>query len=49
MTSQIEDERKQDELELAPEEIRDLDVDEQILDEVRGGQSAGPTMPGPSH
>jgi hypothetical protein len=49
MTSQIEDTRKRDELELDAEEVKDLDVDEQVLDEVRGGQSAGPSLPGPSH
>jgi hypothetical protein len=45
MTSQSEDERRPDELELQPEEIKDLDVAEQASDEVRGGQSAGPTAP----
>jgi hypothetical protein len=49
MTSQIEDTRKPDDLELEAEEIKDLDVDERILDEVRGGNSAGATHPGPSH
>jgi hypothetical protein len=45
MTSQIENARQQDELELDAEEIKDLDVDEQVLDEVRGGQSSGATRP----
>jgi hypothetical protein len=45
MTSQVEETRKHDELELDAEEIKDLDVDERILDEVLGGQSVGPSVP----
>jgi hypothetical protein len=45
MTSQIEDTRKQDELELDAEEIKDLDLDERISDVVLGGQTAGPSLP----
>jgi hypothetical protein len=50
MTSQNEDTRKQDELELDVEEIKDLDVDEKWSHEVLGGNShvAGPTRGTPT-
>jgi hypothetical protein len=41
MTSQTEDERRQDKLELQPEEIKDLDVADPAQDDVRGGNSGG--------
>jgi hypothetical protein len=48
MTNQSEDERQQNELELQPEEIKDLDVDEPDLDEVRGGTCGGTRTPMPT-
>jgi hypothetical protein len=45
MTNQNEDERQQNELELQTEEIKDLDVAEPVLDEVRGGNSFGASAP----
>jgi hypothetical protein len=38
-----------DSLELEPEAVKDLDVDEGRADTVGGGNSAGATRPGPTH
>ena len=48
MTSRSEDRREQDELELQFEEIKDLDVDEHVQDELLGGQSYGGSQPAPT-
>jgi hypothetical protein len=49
MTSQAEDAGQRDELDLDAEEIRDIDVNERAMDEVRGGNSYGPKNPAPTH
>ena len=40
---------RDDDLELAPETVKDLDVNEGPADTVRGGNSAGATRPGTTH
>jgi hypothetical protein len=38
-----------DDVDLDVEEIEDLDLDERVLEVVRAGYSAGPSLPGTSH
>jgi len=44
-----EQQQKPDELDLDAEAVRDLEVSEEEAGELRGGQSAGATRPGPTH
>jgi len=47
---QEKDRRPEDDgLELEPETVKDLDVDENATGTVRGGNSAGATRPGTTH
>jgi len=49
MTEEDERNQAQDELELEPEMVKDLDVDGQDAANIQGGQSVGGTVPGPTH
>ncbi|HST26254.1 MAG TPA: hypothetical protein VLJ76_09690 [Gaiellaceae bacterium] len=46
MTKQDEQQPKHDEPALEPETVKDLDVEEQNGEQIRGGQSGGVTRPG---